>query len=85
MIAVVRIHWSSKTLIVTTENGHLHPDSLVFLGSEQFPYKGVLDNLANRAFAAGTNAWTDTDHTAYTITTAGKDGSGILADIYLGR
>ncbi len=74
MIAVVPIHWSSKIFRMITENGHLRPDSLVFLGSEQFPFKGVLDNLANRAFAAGTNAWTDTDHTAYTITTAGKDG-----------
>jgi Zn-dependent M16 (insulinase) family peptidase len=41
------------------------------MGSEKYPYKGVLDNLANRAFAAGTNAWTDTD---YTIETAGEQG-----------
>ena len=34
-------------------------NSLVFLGSKLYPYKGVLDTLANRAFAAGTNAWTD--------------------------
>lgn len=27
--------------------------------------KGVLDSLANRAIAQGTNAWTDVDHTAY--------------------
>ncbi len=41
-----------------------------FLGSEQYPYKGVLDSLANRALAQGTNAWTDVDHTCYTLTTA---------------
>lgn len=49
-------------------------EHLVFLGSEQFPYKGILDSLANRAFARGTNAWTDTTHTAYTLTTAGSEG-----------
>lgn len=31
------------------------------MGSEKYPYKGVLDNLANRAFSAGTNAWTAND------------------------
>jgi Zn-dependent M16 (insulinase) family peptidase len=36
--------------------------------------KGVLDSLANRALAQGTNAWTATDHTCYTITTAGSSG-----------
>lgn len=30
--------------------------------------------LANRCFAQGTNAWTDVDHTAYTMTTAGQTG-----------
>ncbi len=54
-------------------------EHLVFMGSENYPYKvikvvelifeGVLDRLANRCFARGTNAWTDTDHTAYTLTT----------------
>ena len=27
--------------------------------------QGVLDSLANRAIAQGTNAWTDVDHTCY--------------------
>ncbi|KAG4306230.1 hypothetical protein PORY_000218 [Pneumocystis oryctolagi] len=49
-------------------------EHLVFLGSKTYPYKGVLDSLANRSFAHGTNAWTDVDHTAYTISTAGSDG-----------
>lgn len=44
-------------------------EHLVFLGSDDYPYKGVLDSLANRALAQGTNAWTDVDHTCYTITT----------------
>ena len=29
--------------------------SLIFMGSEKYPYKGVLDNLANRAFSEGTS------------------------------
>jgi secreted Zn-dependent insulinase-like peptidase len=35
--------------------------SLVFLGSKEYPYKGVLDQLANRAGSNGTNAWTAND------------------------
>ncbi|KAL8292284.1 hypothetical protein RQP46_001750 [Phenoliferia psychrophenolica] len=51
----------------------------VFMGSEKYPYKGVLDTLANRMFAAGTNAWTDTTNTTYTVGTAGEEGFlGIL-------
>ncbi|KAG5517831.1 hypothetical protein PMAC_000285 [Pneumocystis sp. 'macacae'] len=49
-------------------------EHLIFLGSKTYPYKGILDSLANRSFAQGTNAWTDTDHTAYTISTAGAEG-----------
>ncbi|EGF99466.1 zinc metalloprotease [Melampsora larici-populina 98AG31] len=58
-------------------------EHLVFLGSEKYPYKGILDSLANRSFAAGTNAWTDTTHTAYTVTTAGSEGFLRLLPIYL--
>ncbi|PVD22506.1 hypothetical protein C0Q70_18320 [Pomacea canaliculata] len=58
-------------------------EHLVFLGSEAYPYKGVLDLLANRSLASGTNAWTDTDHTCYTITTAGSEGFLQLLPIYL--
>ncbi|KAI8341775.1 Metalloenzyme, LuxS/M16 peptidase-like protein [Chlamydoabsidia padenii] len=58
-------------------------EHLVFLGSEQYPYKGVLDSLANRAIAQGTNAWTDVDHTCYTVTTAGSQGFLDLLPIYV--
>lgn len=58
-------------------------EHLIFLGSEDYPYKGVLDLCANRCFADGTNAWTDTDHTCYTLTTAGSDGFLNLLPIYL--
>lgn len=36
-------------------------EHLVFLGSKEYPYKGVLDHLANRAGSNGTNAWTAND------------------------
>jgi Zn-dependent M16 (insulinase) family peptidase len=55
----------------------------VFLGSQQYPYKGILDTLANRAFAAGTNAWTDTTNTTYTITTAGEEGFLRILPVYM--
>lgn len=32
---------------------------------------------------AGTNAWTDVDHTAYTLTTAGSDGFLALLPVYV--
>jgi len=57
-------------------------EHLVFLGSEKFPYKGVLDMAANRLFARGTNAWTATDHTAYTATHAGAEGLLSLLPVY---
>lgn len=49
-------------------------EHLIFLGSDKYPYKGILDIAANRSFAKGTNAWTATDHTAYTLRNAGADG-----------
>ncbi|XP_056630340.1 uncharacterized protein C05D11.1-like [Diorhabda sublineata] len=58
-------------------------EHLIFLGSEDYPYKGVLDLLANRCLASGTNAWTDTDHTCYTMETAGSEGFLSLLPIYL--
>ena len=53
------------------------------MGSEKYPFKGILDLLANRGFSNGTNAWTDTDHTAYTISTAGEQGFLQLLPIYV--
>ena len=57
-------------------------EHLVFLGSKQFPYKGVLDTAANRLYARGTNAWTAVDHTAYTCSHAGADGLLALLPVY---
>ncbi|KAF6215152.1 hypothetical protein GE061_009903 [Apolygus lucorum] len=58
-------------------------EHLIFLGSDKYPFKGVLDLLANRCLASGTNAWTDTDHTCYTMQTAGSSGFLSLMPIYL--
>ncbi|XP_047134404.1 uncharacterized protein C05D11.1 isoform X1 [Hydra vulgaris] len=58
-------------------------EHLIFMGSEEYPYKGMLDLFANRCLAQGTNAWTDTDHTCYTMTTAGSEGFLNLLPIYL--
>ncbi|XP_015601715.1 uncharacterized protein C05D11.1 [Cephus cinctus] len=58
-------------------------EHLIFMGSEEYPYKGVLDLWANRCLASGTNAMTDTDHTFYTMTTAGSEGFLSLLPVYL--
>ncbi|CDR94563.1 METALLOPROTEASE 1-RELATED protein, putative [Babesia bigemina] len=58
-------------------------EHLIFLGSASYPERGTLDLLASRALAAGTNAWTDVDHTVYTISTAGVDGTLMMLPVYL--
>jgi len=58
-------------------------EHMIFLGSEKYPYKGILDQLANRCLAQGTNAWTDVDHTCYTLTTAGSEGFNRLLPVYM--
>ncbi|TKR78018.1 hypothetical protein L596_018892 [Steinernema carpocapsae] len=58
-------------------------EHLVFMGSKQYPWKGVLDVIANRCLASGTNAWTDQDHTAYTLTTLGSSGFLKVLPVYM--
>lgn len=58
-------------------------EHLVFMGSKNYPYKGVLDVIANRCLASGTNAYTDQDHTAYTLTTVGSDGFIKVLPVFL--
>lgn len=57
-------------------------EHLVFMGSKSYRYKGLLDKLASRAYSS-TNAWTATDHTAYTLETAGWDGFAQILPVYL--
>lgn len=57
-------------------------EHLCFMGSKNYRYKGFLDKLATRAYS-GTNAWTATDHTAYTLDTAGWQGFAQILPVYL--
>ncbi|KAJ1977571.1 hypothetical protein H4R34_003532 [Dimargaris verticillata] len=58
-------------------------EHLVFCGSTRFPHRGYLDTLANRCLSMGTNAYTEYDHTAYTIKTAGQEGMNNLLPVFL--
>lgn len=58
-------------------------EHMIFLGSEDYPYSGIMDLLANKVYASGTNAWTDVDNTTYTLSTAEKSGFLQLLPIYL--
>ncbi|KAA8575867.1 hypothetical protein EYC84_004954 [Monilinia fructicola] len=57
-------------------------EHLCFMGSKNYQYKGLLDKLATRAYS-NTNAWTATDHTAYTLETAGWEGFSQILPVYL--
>ncbi|KAF4974493.1 hypothetical protein FZEAL_8609 [Fusarium zealandicum] len=57
-------------------------EHLIFMGSKSYQYKGLLDKLSSRAYSH-TNAWTATDHTAYTLETAGWDGFAQILPVYL--
>jgi Zn-dependent M16 (insulinase) family peptidase len=57
-------------------------EHLCFMGSKSYQYKGLLDRLATRAYST-TNAWTATDHTAYTLDTAGWEGFSQILPVYL--
>src|SRR5229473_8607971 len=84
MILVVRTPWNSEyTLARVALYLMWRLPSLVFMGSEKYPYKGIIDHFANRGFSNGTNAWTDTDHTAYTVSTAGETGLLQILPIYV--
>ena len=56
--------WQRMIGYCTKDDGLPHTlEHAVFMGSELYPFKGILDKLANRCLADGTNAWTATDHT----------------------
>ncbi|GMM36072.1 Sdd3 protein [Saccharomycopsis crataegensis] len=68
---------------VEDDSGTPHTlEHLVFMGSKKYPYKGLLDILGNIQFS-GTNAWTATDRTVYTLETAGWEGFNNLLPVYL--
>lgn len=57
-------------------------EHLCFMGSKNYQFKGVLDKFATRAYS-NTNAWTATDHTVYTLDTAGWEGFAQILPVYL--
>eukprot|EP01105_Mastigella_eilhardi_P025092 TRINITY_DN6714_c0_g2_i3.p1 TRINITY_DN6714_c0_g2~~TRINITY_DN6714_c0_g2_i3.p1 ORF type:complete len:379 (-),score=100.02 TRINITY_DN6714_c0_g2_i3:202-1338(-) len=58
-------------------------EHLVFLGSRHQPYKGFLDLLASRCISNGTNAYTEEDHTCFTVSCAGYCGLLQVMPTYL--
>ncbi|KAI3632026.1 hypothetical protein MIR68_009862 [Amoeboaphelidium protococcarum] len=91
-LKVLHIHTKSPiihaTIVVPTkadnDKGLPHTlEHLIFMGSQHFPFKGTLDQLANLSVSNGTNAWTDVDHTAYTVTTASVDGMLKILPVYI--
>ncbi|KAG5361700.1 hypothetical protein CJU90_3103 [Yarrowia sp. C11] len=68
---------------VHNDSGTPHTlEHLCFMGSKQFPYKGLLDQLANKIYGT-TNAWTDTDQTVYTLAKAGDAQFAKFMAVYL--
>lgn len=66
-----------------TDSGAPHTlEHLIFMGSQKYPYKGLLDTAGNLCMSS-TNAWTATDQTVYTLTTAGWQGFKKLLPVYL--
>jgi len=68
----------------TDDSGLPHTlEHLVFLGSQAYPYRGVLDLLANKVFADGTNAYTAQTETVYTASCHSREGFTTLLPIYM--
>ncbi|SCU79128.1 LANO_0A05160g1_1 [Lachancea nothofagi CBS 11611] len=66
-----------------TDSGVPHTlEHLIFMGSHKHPYKGLLDTAGNLCMSS-TNAWTATDQTVYTLTSAGWPGFKKLLPVYL--
>jgi Zn-dependent M16 (insulinase) family peptidase len=47
---------------------------LIFLGSKNYPYKSLLGSVARRSYSPNLNAYTENDHTVYTVESAGSEG-----------
>ncbi|CEP61270.1 Sdd3p LALA0_S02e10616g [Lachancea lanzarotensis] len=66
-----------------TDSGAPHTlEHLIFMGSKKYPYKGLLDTAGNLCMSS-TNAWTATDQTVYTLSSAGWPGFKKLLPVYL--
>ncbi|KAI0241741.1 hypothetical protein L0F63_004905 [Massospora cicadina] len=58
-------------------------EHLIFCGSKNYPTRGYLEMLATRSLSTGTNAWTASDHTAYTLSTVGFEGLLTTVPVFL--
>lgn len=68
---------------ITNDSGIPHTlEHLIFTGSKDYPYKSILDKAANLSMSS-TNAWTATDQTVYTLSTAGWLGFKNVLPVYL--
>ncbi|KAL0224979.1 hypothetical protein RCL1_002891 [Eukaryota sp. TZLM3-RCL] len=68
----------------TTDQGLPHClEHLVFLGSQSYPNRSLLDKIATISLSSGTNAHTFIDQTVYTCVTASPEGSLQLLPVYL--
>lgn len=57
-------------------------EHIVFMGSQKYPYKGLLDKLGSTQLSS-TNAFTAQDRTCYSLSTAGFEGFKNLLPVYL--
>ncbi|CAG8642168.1 2676_t:CDS:2, partial [Acaulospora colombiana] len=58
---------------ITDDSGCPHTlEHLIFHGSDQYPYSDALPRIVSRSFSSTPNAWTATDNTVYTLSTAGE-------------
>ncbi|KXN70984.1 hypothetical protein CONCODRAFT_6356 [Conidiobolus coronatus NRRL 28638] len=76
------------TIVVPTlcsdDSGLPHTlEHLIFCSSKNYPNRGYLEACSVRCLSNGTNAWTDNDHTAYTISTAGYEGMAYALPVFL--
>eukprot|EP01028_Stygiella_incarcerata_P003956 TRINITY_DN1828_c0_g1_i1.p1 TRINITY_DN1828_c0_g1~~TRINITY_DN1828_c0_g1_i1.p1 ORF type:complete len:1031 (+),score=259.00 TRINITY_DN1828_c0_g1_i1:77-3169(+) len=58
-------------------------EHLVFMGSREYPQRGLLDALATQCLSDGTNAFTNDDYTAYTFSSVGWKGIEELIPVFL--
>ena len=58
-------------------------EHLIFMGSEDYPYKEALDFLADSCLAKKPSSWIRKDHTCYTVDTVGTAGFTQILPIFL--
>ncbi|GAA6040381.1 hypothetical protein JCM8097_007588 [Rhodosporidiobolus ruineniae] len=76
--------WTTVNTEIFNSSGAPHTlEHLTFTASQNHPYSGFLDAVANRMCSQGTNAWTEVDNTTYTFESASAEGLLTVAPIFL--